>query len=292
MAIPRTKGEKVIDVVNYILLGLSALATLYPFLYVLSLSFSSNRAIVSGEVLIIPIEFNLFSYKSVINNGQIFQAMANSVVITIVGTLLCLIMTMITAYPLSKDYLKGKNIIMGMIVISMLFSAGIIPNYLLVRSLGLINTYWALWLPSAINAFNMIIMRTFFQQVPVELEESAVIDGCNEIMIMIKIIIPLSTPVIATIALFYAVGYWNNFFAPFIFITKSSLMPLPVRLRQVIMEGITNLGDMETVEKVKYYTPEAIKAATIVVSTVPILIVYPFLQRYFVKGVTIGAIKG
>jgi putative aldouronate transport system permease protein len=227
----------------------------------------------------------------VFKEGSIFQSMRNSIYITVVGTLINMIMTMFAAYPLSKPRLRGRKILLFLIAFTMWFSGGLIPSYLLVKQLKLIDTFWALMIPGAISTYNMILLKTFFQSIPSSLEESAQIDGCNDIVILFKIILPLALPALATISLFYAVGHWNNFFSALIYINKSTMYPLQVKLRQIItlnrVEDFNNI-----VEDQVQIVQETIKAASIVISTIPIIIVYPFLQKYFVKGVMIGSIKG
>ena len=291
-----TKGEKIFYAINYIFLTLIALGCLYPFVYIIALSFSSNRAIISGEVFLWPVEPNLEAYRQLLLDGQIFVAMRNTVQLTIIGTSFNMICTILCAYPLSKKRLEGRGIFMGLIVFTMMFSGGMIPSFILIRNLGLMNSYWALWLGGLMSTYNMIVMRTFFQGIPDSLEESAQIDGASDPVILVRIILPLSGAVLATITLFYSVGWWNTYFSAILYIQSSLEHPLMVRLRAMldsaqIINVISERGgggweDMITVAS------EAFKAASIIVTLVPIMLVYPFLQKYFVKGVMIGSLKG
>lgn len=292
-----TKGEKIFYAVNYLLLSLVALACLYPFLYIIATSFSSSRAVNSGEVYIWPVEFNLEAYKQLLLDGQIFISMRNTVLLTVVGTFLNLAMTVLCAYSLSKTRLRGRSIFTALIVFTMLFSGGMIPNFLLVRSLGLMDSYWSLWLTGLISTYNMIVMRTAFQGIPDSLEEAAQIDGANDPYILFKIVLPLSKATLATIVLFYAVGWWNAYFNPMLFLSTSTKYPLMVKLKQMLDTAQmltvqnTNMGGTEGVGQT-VVAAETYKSATILVSVLPIICIYPFLQKYFVKGVMIGSVKG
>lgn len=276
---------------NYILLALCAYATLFPFVNIIAMSFSSSRAINAGEVFMWPIEFNLDAYHNLIRDGQLIVAMKNTVVITLVGTVLNMLLTIMAAYPLSKTRLKGRNIMLMAILFTMLFSGGLIPKFLLVNTLGLVNTYWALWLPALISAYNLFVMKSFLEGLPEELEESAAIDGASEFRILWQIVLPLSKPVIAALTLFYAVGWWNSYMNVLIYIRSTDKLSIMVKLYQMIdlvsSELLRGEGVMQAV-----ITPESIRAAAIVFAIVPILCVYPFLQRHFIKGVLLGSIKG
>ena len=289
----KTFGGSIFSIFNYTFLTLAAVITLFPLINVLAVSFSSTRAILSGEVSLFPVDFNVQAYKNLIQDGQLFNALKNNVVITVIGTALNMIATIAAAYPLSKKRLKGQQVIMGLIVFTMLFGGGLIPSFILVKSLGLINTYGALWLPSLVSVYNLIILRTFFASIPASLEEAATIDGANDIYILLRIVIPLSLPIIFTLVLFYAVSWWNSYFNVLIYITSPAKQSLMVKLMQMlnnVSDSLTNSG--EGAAQQAAITPEAVKAAAIIISTTPILCVYPFLQKHFVKGVMIGAIKG
>lgn len=286
-------GEKIFKVCNYLIVTLLTLATLFPLVHVVAMSFSSSRAILSGEVLLWPVETTMDAYKNMIKSGQIFQAMKNTIIVTAVGTFLNMLFTILAAYPLSKPRLVGKRFFTWLIMFTMMFSGGMIPSFILVKMLGMNNTYWALWIPPLISVYNMIILRTFFQGLPESLMEAAAIDGANEGYILFRIVLPLSKAALATVGLFYAVGFWNNYMDAMIYITDSDKFTLMVRLRQML-NNLSNemLLSGEGATAGQSLTPEAVKAASIVVATLPIMCVYPFLQKYFVKGVTIGSVKG
>ena len=276
---------------NYIFLALCAYTTLFPFVNIIATSFSSSRAINAGEIFMWPIEFNLDAYHNLIRDGQLIVALKNTVIITFVGTALNMLFTIIAAYPLSKSRLKARNVILMAILFTMLFSGGLIPKFLLVNTLGLTNTYWALWLPALISAYNLFVMKSFLEGLPEELEESAAIDGASEFRILWQIILPLSKPVIAALTLFYAVGWWNSYMNVLIYIRSTDKMSLMVKLYQMIDLVSDDLLRGEGVMQV-VTTPESIRAAAIVFAIVPILCVYPFLQKHFIKGVLLGSIKG
>jgi len=223
-------SETVFYFLNYLFLILCSIVTLFPFINVLATSFSSSRAILSGEVFIWPVDFTIQAYKNLLEDGQLLKALKNTVVITIIGTAINMIGTIMAAYPLSKKRLAGRKLFLSIMVFTMLFSGGLIPSFIVVKTLGLMNTYGALWFPAIVSVYNMIIMKTFFEGIPESLEEAAAIDGANDVYILLRIVLPLSLPVIATLALFYAVGWWNNYYNVIIFITKSNLMPLTVKL--------------------------------------------------------------
>ena len=291
-------GERVFYFLNYFFLSLIALGCLYPFVYIIATSLSSSRAVSSGEVLLWPVEFNLQAYKQLLLDGQIFISMKNTVVITVVGTGMCMCSTILCAYSLSKKRLRFRGVFMGLIVFTMMFSGGMIPNFLLIRNLGLMNTYWALWLSGLQSTYNMIVLRTFFQGIPDSLEEAAQIDGASDPYILVCIVLPLSGAALATITLFYAVGWWNIYFNAMMYISSTMKYPLMVKLRAMLdtaqmltvqaQSGMGGGGIMEAV----MVAAESFKAASILVSVLPIMLVYPFLQKYFVKGVMIGSVKG
>ncbi len=286
--------EKTFDVCNYILMTLIVIICMIPFVYVISLSLSSTRAVLSREVFFWPVEFDLVSYENVVSDPTIMPALWMSVKTTVLQTLIAMGLTILTAYPLSQKRLKGHRAIMMVILFTMFFSGGIIPDYLLVSSLGLTNNMWGIIIPCGINTFNVIILRTFFMNsIPAGLQEAAQIDGCNDFMILLRIVLPLSKPVLATLALFYAVARWNGFQDAKFFINKQELYTLPQKINMIInssqlssqtMMNNPQLAEQRTAE-------EGIKAASIVFTTLPIMLVYPWLQKYFVHGVMIGAIK-
>ena len=265
---------------------------LLPLANVFSKAVSEEWAIVSGKVGIFPVGFQLDTMRQVISSPTFIRAFTISVIVTLVGTALSIVFTAVTAYPLSKRHLPGISFVMVLFVFTMLFSGGLIPNYLLMRQLHLINNLWVLILPGVIGVFNMLIIKSYYEGLPEALEESARIDGAKTYTILFRIILPLSLPVIATIALFYAVGYWNDFFSPMIYINDASLKTLQLYLRDVVMDADTSNATNKSMDDLMNMSPEGIRAATVVASTVPILLVYPFLQKYFIKGVLIGSVKG
>jgi putative aldouronate transport system permease protein len=288
-----TTGEKIFFGINYVLLTLIGLSCLLPIIHIAAVSLSDKHAIASGSVAFIPVNLEWSGYKALLKETPVVEALRNSFVITVVGTALNMFASIIAAYPLSKRYFIGRRVYSFGIIFTMLFGAGLIPNYLLLKSLGLINSYWALWLPGLVSVWNMMVLRSFFEGMPEELEEASRIDGCSEWRILTQIVLPLSTPVLAALSLFYAVGHWNSFMSVLIYINDSSKHNLAVLIQQMIQNS-SLMQEMSNVQQdlALQLTPEGVKAAGIIVMTIPMLIVYPFLQRYFVKGVMIGAVKG
>jgi len=273
-------------------LVLVASTMLLPFLNLLAVSFSGNTAILRGEVSFWPVGFQTATYRYVLNSPQLLQSLANTLFITVAGTLLSVLLTGTLAYGLSKKYIMIRRPALLLVVFTMLFNPGMIPNYLVVRGMGLINSRWALIVPVLVDAFNLLIMKTFFQQVPLELEESALIDGADPMRIFFYIVVPLTMHGIATICLFYAVARWNTFFSGVLYLNRMSQYPLQVILREILVAGTTLEGGAGFSQDALNIPTEGVKAATILFATAPILIVYPFLQKYFVKGALLGAIKG
>lgn len=274
---------------NYTLFVLLSLSMLLPILNLLAKSLSDKQAIVEEKVYFWPVGMHWENYISIIQGGSMPKAFLITIYVTLLGTLLNLIFTGMTAYPLAKQDLKGRSFFMFLIVFTMIFGAPMIPNYLLVKSLGLINTLWSLMIPGLISAFNLILVRTFFMGLPSELFDAARIDGCSEWRILWGIALPLSVPVFVTVGLFYAVGHWNTYQAAILYLNKSSLYTLQVVLRQMIVESdVSGMVDTTLSDNV---LPEGIKAAAIIFATVPILCVYPFLQKYFIKGSLLGSVK-
>ena len=277
----------------YVFIALMAMTCLFPYVNMLATSFSGEHAIVTGQVSIWPVEFHLNAYKTVLNDNLLFNAMKVSVIVTVGGTAVNLLLTSMTAFPLIKRDLYGRKFVMSMFVFTMMFSGGMIPIFLTIKQLKLLNKLWSLILPGAISPFNLIIMRTFFMAIPYEMQESAFMDGANDWHIFVRIYVPLSATVFATLGLFYAVGHWNAYTDALLYINDYHKFTLQVRLRQLIFAGqAAKLGDGMPSEDTQNLVLEAIKAAVVMVSTLPILVVYPWLQKYFVKGVMIGAIKG
>ncbi|MFD0616963.1 carbohydrate ABC transporter permease [Paenibacillus sp. GCM10027629] len=288
----QTVGEKVFGVFNTILMLGLCFVTLYPFVYVLFASFSDAAAFLQHRGLLLrPVGFNLDAYKAVFQNPMIISGYKNTLFYVTVGTAINLLMTAVGAYVLSRRNLFFRNFLMFAIVLTMVFHGGLIPTFMLINKLGMMNTPWALLIPSAISTFNLIIMRTAFQGIPVSLEESAKIDGAGELTILFRIIIPLSMPVMAVMILWYAVGHWNSYFSALVYLRDRTLYPLQLVLRDILIANSTDSMSTGAAADDKYAIGETIKYATIIISTLPIICLYPFLQKYFVKGVLIGAIK-
>ena len=291
----KSKGEIVFERINEILLGLLALLILYPLLYVISASFSDPAAVIGGRMLLWPVGFQLESYREVFRNAELMLGYRNSLLIMAMGTVLNLVMTILCAYPLSRRDLYGGGLMMKLITFTMFFSGGMIPMYLLIRELGLTNNWLSLLLPGAVSTYNMIIMRTYFSSsIPFDLQEAATIDGCTNIGILLRIILPLSGPIVAVLGLYYRVAHWNAYFNAMLYISNRKLYPLQLFLREIlIMSQANNLMDVGSDEMARQVMRgEVIKYSIIVVSSVPLLLLYPFVQRFFVKGVMIGSIKG
>jgi putative aldouronate transport system permease protein len=285
-------GIRLADVIIMIIIGAVMLLCLLPFLHIIAISLSSKQAIISGQVSIFPRELDFHAYQIVFKDSRMLWSMGLTIVLTVSYTLICMVMSISAAYPLTKERLKGRSVFMLLIVFTMFFSGGLIPEYLLVKQLGLLDNMFALIVPGMISAFNLIILRTFFSSIPASLEESAYLDGSSHIGTLIRIVLPLSLPVLATLSLFYAVSRWNGFMDALFYITNADLYPIQLKLYQVVMNSmVTDLTAQEGASQVDV-VPEGIKAASIMFATTPILIVYPWLQRYFVSGVMIGAVKG
>ncbi|WP_274650123.1 carbohydrate ABC transporter permease [Paenibacillus humicola] len=286
-------GSRLFDTVNAGILIIVALVAIIPFLFVLSGSFTASEELLNRGVVLIPTKFSLDGYRYIFSADTILRSLGVTVFITVAGTLINLIFTTLTAYPLARKEFWGRGPVMLLILFTMLFSGGMIPTFLVVKSLGLLNSFWSLLIPNAISAFNLIVLRSFFLQLPDGLEESAKIDGCNDFQILLRIALPLSLPALATFALFYAVGHWNTFFNAILYINDNTKWPIQVWLRQIVILSQGGVGDSQNMGA-DYVVPpgEVIKMAVIVVSTVPILLVYPFLQKHFAKGVLLGSVKG
>lgn len=289
----RSLSGTLFDVSNYILLSIIGIVAVLPFIYVVAGSFASDTELTQRAVFLIPKTFTLSAYQFIFSTDTILKSIWVSLYVTILGTMVNLFFTVTMAYALSKRGLMGRNTVLNMIVFSMLFGGGLIPTYIVIRELHMIDTYWALMIPGAISAFNLIIVKNFFQELPQELEEAAKIDGCTELGLLWRIVLPLSTPVLATFTLFYAVGHWNNFFSALLYLNDPAKWPLQVMLRQIVLLSQMAAGDMTTVDpQFVKQQEQSIKMAVIVVGTIPILLVYPFLQKHFAKGVLIGSVKG
>jgi multiple sugar transport system permease protein/putative aldouronate transport system permease protein len=293
--IGESRGDRIFTICNYIFLSLLVLSVLYPLIYVLSASLSSTKAVASGRVWLFPVEFSLLGYKTIFEYSKIWVGYGNSMFYMIVGTTVNVILTILAAYPLSRRDFYGRGIFMFLFVFTMMFNGGLIPNYLLVQDLGLLNSRWALIIPNALSVFNVIITMSFFKStIPNELLESAQLDGCNDFKFLFKIVLPLSAPIIAVISLFYAVGHWNSYFGALIYLRDASLFPLQLILRDILVQNSVDpsmMGDATQMAN-KIGLQQLLKYSLIVVSSLPVLIAYPFVQRFFVKGVMIGSLKG
>jgi len=288
-------SDRVFTIANYVILSIVLIIILYPLIYVVSASFSSSYAVLSGKVWLWPVEPSLDGYKAVFKNKNILTGFQNTIFYTIAGTLINVIMTILAAYPLSRRDFRGRNMFMLIFVFTMMFSGGLIPTYFVVKELHMIDTVWAMLIPTALSVWNVIIMRTYFQTtIPHELLEASQMDGCNDFRFLRSIVLPLSGPILAVIALFYAVGHWNQYFNAMIYLKDPGLYPLQLILRDILVQNevkIDMLGDVKTAAA-RQGLRELLKYSLIVVSSVPLLIVYPFVQKFFVKGVMIGSIKG
>lgn len=292
--IKRRPGDQFVQVLIYLFIGGVALTTLLPFVYVVAGSFATERELTERAFFLFPRTISLNAYKYILRTGDTFRGIKNSVIVMVVGTLINMVFSCTLAYPLSRRYFKGRTFFTNMVIITMVFSGGMVPTYLLVANvLHLKNTFWALWLPGAVNAFNMIIIKNYFQGIPMELEEASRMDGCNDGQIFLKVILPLAKPVLASVSLFYAVTHWNSYFNAMMYISDRNKEVIQIVLRRIIFltsavatEGGFDWGAFGT-------PPEkAVKMATTVVATVPILLVYPFIQKYFTQGVMVGSVKG
>ncbi len=290
----RTAGSVAFDILNYLIIGLAAFTTVMPIIYIICNSFATELELQTRPMFVIPEIWSTDAYKYIFASNKLIRAFGNSVLITVCGTAINLFFTVTMAYPLSKKFIRGRKVLLNMVIISMFFSGGMIPGYIVVSSwLRMRGTYWALLLPGAISAYNMMIVKNFFQGIPQELEESASLDGCNDMMTLLRIVLPLSLPVLATFGLFYAVGHWNSYFSAMIYLTDDKMYPLQLILRNIIVTAETSASDMSLMDPNFVEPPkQSIKMAVIVVATVPIMCIYPFLQKYFVKGVMVGALKG
>ncbi|MDF2661805.1 MAG: sugar transporter permease [Paenibacillus sp.] len=282
----------VFDAVNVLLMLLVMIVTVYPFVYMIAVSFSDQVSVMKGSVYLWPKGFNTDMYRIVLTDPRIWNGYLNTVLYTVVGTTVSLSLTSMAAYALSKKKMLFHGPITVLIVVTMFFGGGMIPTFLVVKAVGLVDTFWAMIVPGAVSAWYLIMMRTFFAGLPQELEEAGKIDGLNDVGLFVRIALPLSKAVLATIGLFYAVGIWNNFYTALIYLRNPDLVPLQVILRNIVLAGQTNLDGSFTLGKDQQIVEESLKYATILVGTLPILLTYPFLQKYFVKGVTVGSLKG
>ena len=290
--IKRSVGEHIFDIFNVVFLGVLALSMLYPFWYELALSLADADRVAISKVYLWPEFISWESYANVLSSKYIYYGYFWTIVRTVVGTLVALLLGFHFAYALSKKNFPNRKMWTALLIFTMFFSGGMVPDYLLIRDLDLINSIWSLILPGAISAYNITIMRNYLMSLPDSLEESAYIDGANDIVILYKIIVPLSLPILASIALWTAVGHWNAWFDAMIYIQDTDKQVLAITLRRIVLQGSNSVVTMSGEEMSTQTTSDTIKAATIMVATVPILCVYPFIQKYFVKGVMVGSLKG
>ena len=287
--IRRSLGSKIFDALNLLFLGLLAFSTVYPFWDSLVVSFSSLKGYLSSSVHLWPSEWSLEGYRYMFSNPTLWTSYANSIFITLVGTLINMVLTIMTSYVLSKNYLRGHRLLTFLCVFTMMFSGGIIPTYMVIKDVGLLNSVWAMIIPTAISTYNMIILRNFFSSMPKELEESATLDGCTEIGVLFRIVLPVSIPAITTVTLFYAVDHWNDFFSAIMYINKQKSWPLQLFLRSMLYE---NEAAYQSGGESLYLLGQPMKMAAVMMAIIPIMCAYPFFQKYFTKGVMTGAVKG
>ncbi|WP_210159798.1 carbohydrate ABC transporter permease [Microbispora oryzae] len=290
MTVDNTRGYRVFRVINAVVLTGVVIVTLYPFVNIVARSLSDEFAIRAGKVNLYPVGFTFKTYTFVASDPTFWTNYRNTVVYTVVATFIAMVLTTCYAYVLSKRHLRGRTFLIGAAVFTMFFTGGLIPNYVLISSLGMKDSIWAIVLPNAISVFNLLVMKTFFEGLPGELEEAAAIDGMNTYGILLRIVLPLSKAILATMVLFYAVSFWNSWFSAFLYMSQSDLFPVTVYLRNLIAGATT--GTSVGADATDMTVATNIKAVTMVLTVIPILAIYPFVQRYFVKGVMLGAVKG
>lgn len=292
--IKRSPGDQLVQALIYLFIAAFALITLLPFVYIVAGSFATERELTERSFFLIPQTISFNAYEYIFRTGDAIKGLKNSLMVTGIGVLINMTFSCLLAYPLSRPYFKGRNFFTTMVIITMLFSGGMVPMYILITGiLNIDNTFWALWLPAAINPFNMIIIKNFFQGLPMELEEAARMDGCNDAQIFARIILPLSKPVLASVSLFYAVTHWNSYFNAMMYISDPSKEVIQIVLRRIIF-ATSSVATEAGVDWGLFGMPpeKAVKMATTVVATLPILLIYPFVQKYFTQGVMVGAVKG
>ncbi len=291
----QTLGDKVFDAVNLVVLTLVLLVILYPLWFVVIASISDPMKVASGDLFLLPSGVTFEGYRMILRDPMILTGYRNTLYYTLVGTTFNLVLTVLAAYPLSRKDWVGRNFFMGVLTFTMFFSGGIIPTYLTMNSLGVINTVWAMVIPGAVSVYNTIVMRTYFSNsIPLELQEAAMVDGSSNFGLLLRIVLPLSKPILAVMVLFYGVAQWNAFFGALIYLTKPDMYPLQLVLRSILIQNQVSqemMGDVDTLAS-RVMMAELIKYALIIVSTLPMIVLYPFLQRYFVKGIMVGALKG
>ena len=294
-AIRDSRGDRIYYGVCYTIVALLVLIVLYPLIYIISASFSSPAQVSSGKVWLLPVDPTLYSYEVILQYKNVFIGYGNTIFYTVVGTLINIAVTMLCAYPLSRRDFSGRYVLSLIFVFTMVFNAGMIPNYMLIRDLGMLGTRWAMLLPGAMNVYNMIVARTFIQNtIPTELLEASKLDGCDDFQYFTRVVLPLSSTVIAVITLYYAVAHWNSYFNAFLYLSDRDMYPLQIFLRQILVQNnfdTSEMTDPELAQQLKGLS-EVLKYSVIVVSTAPLMCLYPFVQKYFVKGVMIGSVKG
>ncbi|MBW7454775.1 carbohydrate ABC transporter permease [Paenibacillus sepulcri] len=285
MVYDRTLANRLGDILIYVFLGAVSVLTVLPFLYVLSNSFSTTEDI-------FPREWTLDAYRYIFSTDKFVRSLGVSVYITALGSLLSLLFTSLMAYGLSGKNIPGKKAVLMMVLFTILFSGGMIPTYFVVRNLGMIDTYWALMIPGLMSGFYLLVMKEFFQNVPEEMKEAAQIDGCHELSVFFRIILPLSLPAMAAFGMFYAVGLWNQYFSAILYINDNEKWPVQVLLQQIVVQASGSIGDSSQMGENMTFYGQSVRMAVVIVSTIPILLVYPFLQKHFAKGVLLGSVKG
>ena len=293
--IRESRVDRIFNLVNYTILTVFLLIILYPLIYVVSASFSDGTAVISGRVVLWPVDFSLEAYKKIFQYESIWTGYSNSLFYAVVGTVVNVTLTLFAAYPLSRPDLYGRKWILGLFVFTMFFNGGLIPSYLLVKDLGMLDTRAAMIIPQALSVWNLIIAITYFRfAIPRELLEASQLDGCNDFQYFFRILLPLSAPIIAVLTLFYAINHWNQFFSAMIYLSDKSLFPLQLILRDILISSQVDMNMMEDLQSMaaKEAMRELLKYALIVVASVPVLMIYPFVQKYFVRGIMLGSVKG
>jgi len=289
----KSLSDRVADGIIYLVLALFGIATLFPIYYVFVVSITPYTEVLkNGGFLLIPKSITFDAFQAIFSSGVVPRALQITVLITVCGTALNLLVTTLLAYPLSKKFLPGRNPVLLALIFTMLFSGGLIPTFLTVKAVGLMNTLWALIIPGLVSTFNLLIMKTYFESLPPEIEEAAKVDGCGDARTLLSIVLPLSMPIMATLGLFYGVNHWNAYFGGIMYLNDRDLYPLQVVLRNMIITPSVSQELAVPQTQLSALPPESIKMATVVVAIVPVLIVYPFLQKYFIKGMLLGAVKG
>lgn len=295
-----TRADKIFLIFVYVFLAISLLIVLYPLIYIISASISNPHLVNSGEMWLLPKGITFEGYRTLLGNSSIWRGYLNTIYYTVLGTSINLLVTLPCAYALSREDFYGRRAFTNFMLVTMFLSGGLIPSYLLIRSLGMLNTVWALVIPGAVSVYNVVVTRTFFQStIPREMEEAAIVDGCSDFRLFMQIVLPLSTPIIAVMALFYGVGHWNSFFSALIYLSDRSMYPLQMILREILIlqdmssNTVNNVtSEMANMLYSKQQLAQVIKYGVMIVSSLPVIIVYPFLQKYFVKGMIVGSIKG